>query len=139
MNMKFIPKMMVGAASLMLSAGVWAGTSDTWDPLGDLTEATTDWDTPDWKMDRMYEPDYMVVDKVDHRVEYLDRVDNGHVVPNDGQLKRMECMKGDTITDLHTKKSGIITGVKRHGTMDVMTHDGKNVRYQYVIFKVKPL
>lgn len=140
---------MVGVASLTLSAGVWAGSSmnRVTDPVTDFFDGVTEtvttsvsgWDTPDWKVDRMYEPDYMVVDHVDHRVEYLDGVDKGRMVSDEGNLRhRDDCMKGDRITNLHTNKSGIITGVKRQGTMDVMKASGENVRYQYVVFKVKP-
>ncbi|MCH9717978.1 MAG: hypothetical protein K0U24_06375 [Gammaproteobacteria bacterium] len=144
-----LSKLMVGVASLTLSAGVWAGSSmnrvtdSVNDFFGGVTDTVTTsvsgWDTPNWKVNRMYEPDYMVVDQVDHRVEYLDGVDKGQVVSDEGNLiHRDDCMKGDIITNLHTNKSGIITGVKRQGTMDVMKASGENVRYQYVVFKVKP-
>ncbi len=147
-------KIMVGITSLALSAGVFAGTSGDWmmDPVGDFIDGTTEmmntsahdwdnhWDRHDWRMRDMYEPDYMVVDKDTHHVTYLDGVDKGTEVSSEGNLPyRDGCRKGDMITDLHTKRTGIITGVKRHGTMDVMKHNGKNVRYQYVIYKVKPV
>jgi hypothetical protein len=144
-----LSKLMVTVASLALSAGVWAGSSldRVTDPFTDFadgvndtwTTSTTDWNMPDWKMDGMYTPDYMVVDKVDHRVEYLDGVDKGRIVSDEGNIRHHKCMKGDTITDLRTQRSGIITGVKSKGTMDVMKDSGHNVRYQYVIFKVKPV
>jgi hypothetical protein len=144
-----LSKLMLALASLTLSAGVWAGsflnhTADSFtNNVNGLTEtvitSTNDWDTPDWKMNRLYTPDYMVVDKVDQRVKYLDGVDNGRMVSDEGNLRHLDCMKGDEITDLRTNRSGIITGIKREGTMDVMKDSGHNVRYQYVIFKVIPV
>lgn len=115
----------VGITSLAFSAGVWANM--------DNMMLDTNW------MDDMYQPDYMVTDMDTHRVDYWDGVDKGHEVADDGAMHRYDCVKGDKLTNLHTNKSGIITGVKKQGTMDVMTKSGKTVRYQYVIFKVKPL
>ncbi|MDX2346871.1 MAG: hypothetical protein QNK11_08390 [Legionella sp.] len=154
-----LSQLMVGIASLTLSAGVLAGSSvnRVSDPFSDVADGATEffnagWDTSmdtsmdlaeggmgGWKTDHMYAPDYKVVDSVDHRVEYLDGVDKGYRVSNDGALKKLDCRKGDTITDLHSQRSGVITGVKRHGTMDVTTSNGNNVRYQYVVYKVKPV
>jgi hypothetical protein len=150
MNKKLkLSTLMAAVASLTLSAGVWAGSSlnRATDPFTDFvdgvndtfTTTTSDWDAPDWRMERVYAPDYKVVDQVDHRVEYLDGVDKGRMASDEGNTRHLDCMKGDKITDLRTDRSGIITGIKREGTMDVMKDSGHNVRYQYVIFKVKPV
>ena len=74
------------------------------------------------------------------KIKYLDGVDKGHKVSDQGNvIYKKDCMKGDTITNLQTKRSGVIKGVKDQGTMDVVTPSGKTVRYQYVIFKVQPV
>lgn len=143
-----LSKVMLGVASLTLSAGVWAGS--TLDPVTDPLAEWTNWvgttttkvvsPVAGWGMEDGNKPDYMVRDKETHDVKFLDGVDKGHRVSHDGNmLYKHECMKGDKITNLHTNRSGIITGVKDHGTMDVMNKDGKVVRYQYVNFKIKPL
>ncbi|MCH9756236.1 MAG: hypothetical protein K0U37_03450 [Gammaproteobacteria bacterium] len=150
-----LSKLMMGAASLTLSAGVWATSSTDMvtDPMNDLwgttvntTKTTADW-SMDWGMDkmnlgmdRMNDPEYLVTDKDNQKVKFLDGVDKGRMVSDDGAMRNsMDCMKGDTITNLKTKKSGVIKGVKHQGTMDVVAPSGKTVRYQYVIFKVKPV
>ena len=93
-----------------------------------------------WGMDDGNKPDYMVRDRDTHQVTFLDGLDKGRVMSDDGNMQyKHECMKGDKITNLQTHKSGIIKGVKDHGTMDVMMPNGKTVRYQYVNFKIKPL
>ena len=112
----------LGVASFALSTAVWATSHDhlSWDGK--------------------HEADYMVTDSMDHTVKFLDGIDKGHHVSDEGAMHhKMDCMKGDKITNLHTNKSGIIKGVKHQGTVDVMTPDGKTVRYQYVTFKVKPV
>ncbi len=146
MNKKFkLSKLMVGVASLTLSAGVFAGSSGGWDsdPWTDWVDGTAQVVSAPftgWTMDRMNHADYMLEDKMDHSIDYLDGVDPGYPVSSDGNLKYdIDCVRGDKLTNLHTKKSGIIKDIKRQGTMDVMTHDGKTVRYQYVTFTVKPL
>ncbi|MDF1677653.1 MAG: hypothetical protein P1U32_03045 [Legionellaceae bacterium] len=147
-----LSKLMMGIASIGLSAGVWASSSntieDTWNATWDATAAT--WDaTKDtgkmaaswgWGMDGKNDPEYMVTDADTHQVKFLDGVDKGHKVADDGSMMHnYDCMKGDKLTNLKTHKSGIIKGVKHQGTMDVMTPSGKTVRYQYVTFKVKPV
>lgn len=139
-----LSKIMLGVASVTLSAGVWAGS--TWDPvtdtanwLGSTTQAVVA-PVAGWGMEDGNEPDYMVRDKDTHQVEFLDRVEKGHMVSDDGNmLYKHEDRRGDKITNLHTNRSGIIKCVKDHGTMDVMTPDGKTVRYQYINYKIKPL
>lgn len=143
-----LSKVMLGVASLTLSAGVWAGS--TLDPVTDPLSDVANWlgsttqaviaPVAGWGMDDGNKPDYMVRDKDTHGVTFLDGVDKGHMVSDDGNMMyKHEWMKGDKITNLHTNRSGIIKGVKDHGTMDVMTPNGKTVRYQYVNFKIKPL
>ena len=88
----------------------------------------------------MTEADYLLTDKSGDKAEYLDGVEKGRVVSDEGNMKyNIDCVKGDTLTNLHTKKSGTIKGIKDQGTMEVTTEDGKTVRYQYVTFSVKPL
>ena len=145
-----LSKVMLGIASLTLSAGVWANSSldRVTDPVTDLFGTTaqtvtmpeSDWKMEGWKMDGMMEPDYVVTDKSDHKVKYLDGIENGRVVSDEGnRIHSKDCLKGDKITNLKTQKSGIIKGVKDQGTMEVTMPNGKTVRYQYVTFKVKPL
>jgi len=118
-------KFIVGIAALGLSTGVWANMS--FDTMN----------MDDWSMK---DPDYMVTDSINHTVKWLDGVDQGVPVADDGLVKHpLDCMEGDTITNLHTHKSGIIKGIKHHGTMDVVMPSGKTVRYEYVTFKVKPI
>ena len=139
-----LSKLMMGVASLTLSAGVWAGSSmdPVMDPLNDLWDGTTHVVTMplgDWRMDPMNEPDYRIVDQADH-VRYLDRVEGGHAVSAEGnKMYSDDCLKGEVLTDLKTNRSGMITGVKNQGTMEVTTDEGNTVRYQYVNFKVAPV
>ncbi len=136
-----LSKLMMGMATVALSTGVWAygPTQVVTEPVGKTAQMTKDvvWDWG-WGMDNPNDPDYIVTDKNTHMVKYLDGVDKGHKMSDHGNMMYGNCMKGDTITNLHTKHSGIITGVKDKGTMDVMKN-GKTVRYQYVIYKVKPV
>lgn len=147
-NMFNLSKVMMGIASLTLSAGVCAGSvlKPVMDPIEDVVNwfgATTQAvvsPVAGWGMDDGNKPDYMVHDKDTHHVEFLDGVDKGHMVFDDGTMMyKHKCRKGDKITNLHTNRSGIIKGVKDHGTMDVMMPNGKTVRYQYVNYKIKPL
>ena len=124
---------MLGLASLTLSSSIWALGMNNWNEQWDNVWGTA-------TMDNMYDPDYRVVDKTTHAVEYLDGVEQGKAVPDAGAMKHQyDGLVGDEITDLRTQRSGIITGVKEQGTMDVMTASGKTVRYQYVTFSVKPV
>ncbi len=147
-GMLSLSKVMVGVASLTLSVGVCAGSvlKPVTDPLEDVANgfgATTHAVVSPvlgWGMDDGDKPDYMVHDKYTHQVKFLDGVDQGRMVSDDGSMQyKHECMKGDKITDLNTNRSGIIKGVKDHGTVDVMMPNGKTVRYQYVNYKVQHL
>jgi|GEM_PF-1647773 len=147
-KMLSLSKVMMGVASLTLSAGVCAGSvlAPVTDPLEDVanwlgstTQAVVS-PVLGWGMDDGNKPDYMVHDKYTHQVKFLDGVDQGRMVSDDGNMQyKHECLKGDKITNLNTNRSGIIKGVKDHGTMDVMMPNGKMVRYQYVNYKISPL
>jgi len=116
---------MMGLASLTLSTSVWATTMD---------------DMDDWFTYNMPEPDYMLTDMADGTVDFMDGLGKGMEVSDEGAMHRnYDCYMGDKLTDLRTDRSGIIKGVHKEGTMDVMTPSGKTVRYQYVIFSVKPV
>ncbi|MFZ4077306.1 MAG: hypothetical protein ACOYKA_04895 [Legionellaceae bacterium] len=138
-------KVLVAMASLSLSLGLWASSpmNLVTDPVTGVVETTTKivtWPLMGWHMNSMHGPDYKVTDMHHGQVKFLDGIDKGHKVSDDGDMKYGHCyLKGDKITNLHTQKSGIIKGVKDQGTMDVMTPNGHTVRYQYVTFKVKPL
>jgi hypothetical protein len=85
-----------------------------------------------------WNPDYLVEDMKTDAWTYLDGVPMGTKVDDPSYIhKDYSNYYGDKITDLHTKKSGIITGVKDQGTMDSVTSHGNTVRYEYVIFKIK--
>lgn len=133
------------AAALGLGTAAFAGSSDTdtWDAMGGWMDTTTDWETVGWPMMPVNEPEYMLTETSNHphhnRVEYWFGVDDGMEVSSEGNLPYdVDCVKGDTLTNLQTHQSGVITGIKRQGTMDVMKDSGKTVRYQYVTFKVHP-
>jgi len=109
-NSSNLTKVMVGVASLVLSTGVFAGT------------------------------EYLVSDAHSDDVKILDGISHGVPVSSSGDMKvNSKVFRGDKITNLSTNKSGIITGIKHKGSMDVMGSNGKTVRYQYVTFKVKHL
>jgi hypothetical protein len=80
--------------------------------------------------------DYLLTDKDTSSQMLLDGVSDGVTVPTDSLRYDYSDTVGDHITNLNTQKSGVITGVKEQGTMDVMGHHGKVTRYQYVVFKV---
>ena len=143
-----IPQLVCAVAALGLGTASFAGSSDTWtDSVGDwvdsttelVTTPTTDWEVVGWPMMPVNEPEYMLTDKSNHRVDYMFGVDDGMEMSDEGNLPyKVDCVKGDTLTNLKTHKSGVITGIKRQGTMDVMKDSGKTVRYQYVTFTVNP-
>jgi hypothetical protein len=81
--------------------------------------------------------DYLLTDKDTGEHTLLDGVSDGVSAPTDSLRYNYSDTIGDTLTDLRTNRTGVITGVKEQGTMDVMGHHGKVTRYQYVIFKVK--
>lgn len=137
-----LSKLMIGMASVALSTSVFAAelTKTVTEPVGDTLQMTKGvWDAS-WEMNGPHDPEYMVTDKDSQMVKYLDGLDKGNKVSDQGgMLKGKDCLMGDTITNLHTKRSGVITGVKDSGTMDVMAPSGKTVRYEYIIYKVKPM
>lgn len=81
--------------------------------------------------------DYLLTDKDTGNRTLLEGVPEGVATPGDYFEHDYSNTVGDTLTDLRTNRSGIITGVKEQGTMDVMGNHGKVTRYQYVVFKVK--
>ncbi len=133
-----LSKVAMGMASVILSAGVFAA-----DPVSDWFETTGKAVTTPihmWNEDGMPEPDYMVTDATMNTVKYLDGVEKGKEVSSEGNMMySADCWKGDTITDLKTHRSGVITGIKDQGTMDVVAPSGKTVRYQYVEFTIDPM
>ena len=136
-----LSKLLLGMASLTLSTGMWAYSpvNTVTEPVTKTTQVATDsvWD---WGMDNPMDPEYLVTDKDNNKIKYLDGVDKGQMVSDQGARHyNKDCMKGDTITNLQTKRSGVIKGVKDQGTMDVVAPSGKTVRYQYIIYKVKPV
>ena len=81
--------------------------------------------------------DYLLTDKDTGSHTLLDSIPDGVTVPTDSLRYNYDDTIGDTLTKLKCDRSGVITGVKEQGTMDVMGHAGKVTRYQYVVFKVK--
>jgi hypothetical protein len=144
-----VSKIMLSMASLTLCTSVFAGASGNLetDPLTGFFQSTANAITmplvglqKSWNMNGMKDPEYLVTDSNHGKSMYLDGLDKGHEVTNQGYVNyNYDDMNGDKITDLHTQKSGIIKGVKHQGTMDVMTANGHTVRYNYVVFKVKHL
>jgi hypothetical protein len=83
-----------------------------------------------------WNPDYLVEDTKSDAWTYLDGIAEGVKVDDPSYVEKdYSGYYGDKITNLHTSKSGIITGVADQGTMDSMTPRGNMVRYEYVIFK----
>lgn len=86
----------------------------------------------DWK------GDYLLEDMETGATTRLDGVPQGVKLDDPYYItKDFSPFKGDLLKDLNTGRSGIITGVKDQGTMDVMTSNGRMQRYEYVVFKVK--
>ena len=144
-----VSKVMLGIATLTLSTSVFASApvhTET-DPFTGFFQSTANVITmprvglqKGWDLSGMNDPEYLVTDSHHGKSMYLDGLNKGHVVTNHGYVNyNYDDMNGDKITDLHTNKSGIIKGVKHQGTMDVMKANGHTVRYNYVVFKVKPL
>lgn len=126
-------------ASLALSTSIFAQTtSNVFDPVTGLLTATTSTIHETLLPTAQHGPDYMISDKHHHDVKWLDGVAHGQKACSKGNMKvDHNLYKGDKITDLTTQRSGTITGVKHHGTMDVVGANGKVTRYQYITFKVK--
>lgn len=151
-----LSKIMLTIASLALGTGAWAssGLNMITDPITGVFETTSNLVSmpvntvamplvgmqKGWHMDGMRDADYLVTDSHHGKVMYLDGVDKCHKVNNVGHTNyNYNDLKGDKLTNLHTNKSGLITGVKDQGTMEVMKANGHTVQYNYVTFKVKPL
>ena len=83
--------------------------------------------------------DYLLTDKDTGSHTLLDSIPDGVTVPTDSLRYNYDDTIGDTLTKLKCNRSGVITGVKEQGTMDVIGRSGKATRYQYVVFKVKPV
>ena len=133
---------MTGIASLVLSSGAFAlNSSDTVvDPVTGFFVGTTHVITDPFRPGMMHGTEYLVSDKHSNDVKIMDGIKNGRHVSSEGNMiVDYHMYKGDKITNLSTHRSGTITGIKHHGTMDTMGANGKIVRYQYVTFKVKPL
>ncbi len=141
MNKLFnLSKIALGIAALSLSTCLWA--SHTWDPVDDTMQGTADvmddFDSLGMRH-AMSGPVYIVTDEVTGAMYEMDGIKCGHVTSSDGnKVMNEDALKGDRITDMRTNRSGIITGIKDQGTMDVTHANGKTVRYQYVTFKIKP-
>ena len=87
-----------------------------------------------------WHPDYLLEDMSTGATMRLDGLDEGVKVDDPYYItKNYRPFYGDKLTNLNTGKSGIIKGVKDQGTMDVMSPRGNWVRYEYVVFKVKPV
>lgn len=132
-------KIMIGVASLVLSTSIFAQASNNvLDPVTGLWMATTSTVHDTLLPTMQHGPEYMISNKHHHDVKWLDGVPHGQQACSKGNMKvDNHLYKGDKITDLTTHRSGTITGVKHHGTMDVMGTNGKVTRYQYITFKVK--
>ncbi len=143
-------QVILGLSSLALYTNVSASTMDdvVVDPVTGvvvgtgnlLTDTTTSVVNAPWyglNPEGVIDADYMVSDPYTGEVGYLDKIERGYPVSDFGNtLVSQDYLMGDEITDLSTGKSGVITGVKHQGTMDVVGDRGVT-RYQYVTFKVK--
>ena len=133
---------MTGVASLVLSSGAFAmNLSDTVvDPVTGFVTETTRVITGPFHTGMKHGTEYLISDKHSDDVKIMDGIKNGPHVSYMSNMKVDDNMyKGDKITNLSTHRSGTITGIKHHGTMDTIGANGKTVRYQYVTFKVKHL
>ncbi|PJD94315.1 MAG: hypothetical protein CK424_00385 [Legionella sp.] len=155
-----LTKVTIGIAALTLSSGIWAQAQTvvntvTTPVVGVFTGATNFVKQgPFWVFNKHSASNRMVGTRVVSGQNYvvtnrhmnnvvLDGVNNGYggyVVSNPryGQAVGYN-LQGDRITNMTTNRTGIITGIKDQGTMDVMKPNGKMIRYQYVTYKVKPL
>lgn len=140
-GLKQSSKMVIGAMSLVLSTSLFAQTSsNVLDPVTGLLTATTSTVHDSLLPGMKHGPEYVISNRHNHDVKWLDGVGHGQKACSKGNMVvNHHLYKGDKITDLTTNRSGTITGVKHHGTMDVMGANGKVTRYQYITFKVKPL
>jgi len=133
---------MAGIASLVLSSGAFAdnASENVVDPVTGFFVGTTHVVNDTLRPSMNHGTEYLISDKHSDDVKIMDGINKGHPVSSVGNMKvDYHLYKGDKITNLSTHRSGTITGIKHHGTMDTMGANGKTVRYQYVTFKVKPL
>ncbi len=133
-------KVTLGIAALSLSTSLWAGSM--WDPVNDTmrdsTEIMNNFDSLGMRH-AMSGPVYIVTDKVTGAMYEMDGIKCGKVVSNkNARVMDEDALMGDRITDMRTNRSGIITGIKDQGTMEVTHDNGKTVQYQYVTFKIRP-
>lgn len=131
----------LGIAAISLSTSLWASSGSIWDPLNDTVDGSVAVvnDLGTLGMHHMTEPVYIVTDKTTGTMYGLDGIKCGKVVSDHGNMVMHEQeVIGDKITDTRTHRSGVITGIKSQGTMEVVHENGKTVRYQYVTFKIKP-
>lgn len=133
-----------GIVSLSLSSVIWADSTSNmmWDPINDTLKSSA-------KIvegldnlgmhHQMSSPVYIITDKESGNNYEMDGVKCGKIVSHEsGMVINEEELIGDKITDVRTNNSGVITGIKEQGTMDVTHANGKTVRYQYVTFKIHP-
>jgi hypothetical protein len=139
-----LSKLTITLAAVTLSSGIWAQSTanSMWAPVDDVMQ-TGGMVVSDFDVFGVHHatsgPEYLIQDKCDGVVYEMDGIANGRVVSDEGNMMFTDDeVMGDKITDMKTNRSGVITGIKEQGTMDVMTASGKTVRYQYVTFKVKP-
>ena len=135
-----LSKIALGIVALSLSTSLWA--MNTWHPVSDTLQGTADviddFDTLGMRH-AMSGPEYIVTDDVTGAMYEMDGIGCGHVTSSQGNMIMDEnAFTGDRITDVRTNRSGVITGIRDQGTMDVTRANGKTVRYQYVTFKIKP-
>lgn len=106
--------------------------SDTLEDTGKVVHtALFGWGEP-------WHPDYLLEDMTTGSTTRLDGLDKGMKLDDSYYItKDYSHFHGDKLTNPNSGKSGIITGVKDQGTMDVMSRHGNWVRYEYVVFKVK--
>lgn len=137
-------------ASLLLSTGAFAmsGSDVIVDPVTGLVTTTGNVITGTgnivgevfFPMQKTHHHEYLVTNTAYGTTSVMTGVKGGVKVSNYGDTwVHPGTFKGDKITNLHTGRTGVITGIKHQGTMDVMSNSGKTVRYQYVTFKVKHL
>lgn len=120
------------ALSSPVNAENWV--SEGWDNTGKVVHtALFGWGHP-------AQSDYLLEDTTTGTTTGLDGLDNGMKIHDNSYInKNYSYFYGDQLTNRQTGKSGIITTVKDQGTMDVMSPNGNWVRYEYVVFKVKPV
>lgn len=138
-----LSKIAAGVAALTLSSSIWASTANMmWDPVNATMRGTGEvienFDTLGVRH-AMSGPVYIITDKMTGTMREMDGIKCGKVISDTGHMVvDEESVVGDTITDMRTHRSGVITGIKSQGTMEVTHKNGKTVQYQYVTFKIHP-